>query len=195
MQVQVSGHQLDVGDALRSYVTEKLDAAVSKYFDRPGDAKITFSKEGTAYHVECAVHLGALLHMNSRAEGHEIYACFDQAVARMEKQLRRYKRRLKGHSNGEARSGVPAETVPSFVIAATDEEEEVAADAQPVIIAEETTAIPSLSVGDAVMQMDFADVPFVVFRNGKSGGLNLVYRRKDGHIGWIDAAQDRPEAS
>ncbi|MEQ9528831.1 MAG: sigma 54 modulation/S30EA ribosomal C-terminal domain-containing protein, partial [Parvibaculaceae bacterium] len=111
----------------------------------------------------------------------------------LEKRLRRYKRRLKNHNNNN-KAELPAESYPSFVIEAGDEHAEIAEDAQPVIIAEGTTAIPVLSVGDAVMQMDLSDAPFVVFRSGTAGGLNLVYRRPDGNIGWIDTSRDAQKA-
>ncbi|MCF8469225.1 MAG: ribosome-associated translation inhibitor RaiA [Parvibaculum sp.] len=189
MQVQVSGHHLDVGDALRTHASERLEAAVTKYFERPIDGQVTFTKQGHEFRVECSAHLGSGLHVNAQGSANEVYASFDAALERLDKRLRRYKRRLKSHNNSN-KAALPAESYPSFVIEAGDEHAEEAEDAQPVIIAEGTTAIPLLSVGDAVMQMDLSDAPFVVFRSGESAGLNLVYRRADGHIGWIDTNRD-----
>jgi hypothetical protein len=117
------------------------------------------------------------------------YAAFDAAAERLDKRLRRYKRRLKSHANGN-KVELPAESFPSFVLDSGNETEELADDAQPIIIAEGTTSVPRLSVVDAVMHMDLANSPFVVFRNGATGGLNLVYRRDDGNIGWLDASRD-----
>ena len=189
MQIQISGHQIDIGDALRTHVEGELESAVSKYFDRPGEAQVTFSREGNAYHVEVRMHLSSGLFLNAKSESHDIYPAFEAAKTRLEKQLRRYKRRLKNHSANN-KSSLPAENVASFVLAAPEESEEVAEDAQPIIIAEGTPEIPVLSVVDAVMRMDMSDASFFVFRNGTEGGINLVYRREDGNIGWIDTSRD-----
>jgi len=190
MQVQVSGHHLDVGDSLRAHVQERLQASVSKYFDRPVDAHVTFSKEGHEFRADCAVHLASGLHVTTQARAGDAYAAFDLGVERMEKRLRRYKRRLKNHHHAQENgTQVPAaENVPYFVIDRGNEQEEAHEDAQPVIIAEQTASVPHLSVVDAVMRMDLTEAPVVLFRNGTTGGLNLVYRRADGHIGWIDAS-------
>lgn len=191
MQVQVSGHHLDVGDALRTHVAERLDQSVGKYFDKPIDGHVTFTKEGHEFRADCSVHLNSGMHIKTQGRAVEPYASFDGAVEKLEKRLRRYKSRLKSHSNTH-KQALPAESVPSFVIDAGDEHAESPLDGQPVIIAEGTTSIPRLSVGDAVMQLDLIDAPFFVFRNGASGGLNVVYRRDDGHIGWIDAGSSKP---
>jgi len=188
MQVQVSGHHLDVGDALRTHVTERLEQSVGKYFDKPINGHVIFTKEGFEYRADCSVHLNSGMHINTQGRATDPYASFDGAVDKLDKRLRRYKSRLKSHSKDK--QALPVESARSFIIEASDEHEEVPADAQPVIIAEGTTSIPRLSVGDAVMQMDLIDAKFVVFRNGATGGLNVVYRREDGNIGWIDAGTD-----
>lgn len=193
MQVQVSGHHLDVGDALRTHATEQLRASVNKYFDRPVDGTVTFSKQAHEFRADCSVHLSSGFLVNAQGTATEVYAALDVALERLEKRLRRYKRRLKSHSNHN-KPVLPAESYPSFIIDAGDEQEEVAEDAQPVIIAEGTTEIPVLSVGDAVMKMDLGDAAFVIFRNGTAGGINLVYRRPDGNIGWIDTSRDAQKA-
>jgi len=193
MQVQVSGHHLDVGDALRTHVTERLDLSVGKYFDKPINGAVVFTKEGHEFRADCSVHLNSGMHMTTQGRAVDPYAAFDGAMERLDKRLRRYKSRLKSHSNNH-KPTLPAESVPSFVIEAGNEHEEAPVDGQPVIIAEGTTSIPRLSVGDAVMQMDLIDAQFVVFRNGANGGLNVVYRREDGHIGWIDAGRDPQKA-
>ena len=189
MQVQVSGHHLDVGEALSTHVTDRLGASVGKYFDKPIDGQVTFTKEGFEIKVDCAVHLHSGVHINTQGRAVDPYAAFDAAAERLDKRLRRYKRRLKSHATSN-KSDLPAESFPSFVLDSGNETEELADDAQPIIIAEGTTSIPSLSVVDAVMHMDLADMNFVVFRNGTTGGLNLVYRRDDGNIGWLDASRD-----
>ena len=189
MQVQVSGHHLDVGDALRAHATERLQAAVTKYFDRPVDGQVTFSKQGHEFRADASAHLSSGMRVNAQGAASEVYASFEAALERLEKRLRRYKRKLKNHNNNN-KPPLPAESFPSFVIEAGDEHEEIPEDAQPVIIAEGTTSVPILSVGDAVMRMDLSDAPVVVFRTGGGGGLNLVYRREDGNIGWIDTGRD-----
>lgn len=195
MQVQVTGIHLDVGDALRTHVLDQLAASVGKYFDQPVDGHVTFTKINHQFRADCAVHLSSGMNLQSHGESSDIYASFDAAVERLEKRLRRYKRRLKNHHN-KPKSELPALDMPSFVIAPGGEEEEGTgsdADDTPIIIAEGTTAAPVLSVSDAVMQLDISDAPFVMFRNAE-GGLNLVYRRTDGNIGWIDAAYDQKKA-
>lgn len=192
MQVQVSGHHLDVGDALRTHVTERLEQSVGKYFDKSIVGHVIFSKDGHEFRADCSVHLNSGMRIQTQGRAGEPYASFDAAIEKLDKRLRRYKRRLKSHTNG-ARTTLPAQSVPSFVIEAGNEQEEAAIDGQPVIIAEETTSIPHLSVGDAVMQMDLIDAPFFVFRSGANDGLNVVYRRDDGHIGWIDAGRDKAQ--
>lgn len=191
MHVQVSGHQLDVGDALRTHAIDKLTNGVSKYYDRPVEATVVFGKDGYEYRANCVLHLSSGLVLKVEGRSTDVYASFEAALDRLEKRLRRYKRRLKNHNN-HVKSPLPVENVPSFIISAReDDEEEEHEDAQPVIIAEETTSIPSLSVGDAVMQMDISDAPFVIFRNQASGRINFVHKRPDGHIGWIETGADR----
>ncbi|MGK2742107.1 ribosome hibernation-promoting factor, HPF/YfiA family [Tepidicaulis sp. LMO-SS28] len=201
MQLQVTGIHIDVGDALRTHVSDRMSAGIGKYFDRPVDAQVIFQKEGFGFRAECTVHLSSGLTLHTRGEAPEIYAAFDGGVEKLEKRLRRYKRRLKDHHNTH-KDFLPVYDAPTFVIAgendsaqdqAENEAGEEADEAAPVIIAEGTTKVPALSVSDAVMQMDISDVPFVIFRNG-DGGINLVYRRDDGNIGWIDAAEKQPES-
>lgn len=189
MQVQVSGHHLDVGDALRAHVAERLEASVGKYFDKPIDGQITLTKDGYEVKADCAVHLHSGMRIITQGRATDPYAAFDAAAERLDKRLRRYKRRLKSHATNN-KVELPAESFPSFVLDSGNETDELADDAQPIIIAEGTTSVPRLSVVDAVMHMDLANSPFVVFRNGATGGLNLVYRRDDGNIGWLDASRD-----
>ncbi len=187
MHIKVSGKHIDVGDALRSHVEESVRSAVGKYFDRPVDAHVVFSRRGHEFVCDASVHLSTGLTAQAHAAAGEIYAAFDQATGRVEKQLRRYKRRLKAHHS--ARSGpIEMTEASSYVLRGLDEEaEDGGVDGmQPVIVAEMTTPIKSLTVGEAVMQMELADAPFLMFRNEASGRINVVYQRDDGHVGWID---------
>ena len=184
MHINVSGKHIDVGDALRSHVEDRLEAAVSKYFDRPVGGNVVFSRDTrNFFKCDAAVDLSTGLHAQAQASADDIYAAFEQAAERIEKQVRRYKRRLKNHHQSR-KEPIELLEAQSYVLASTEEEDETAdppAD-QPVIIAEMKTGIRALSVGDAVMQMELAHAPFLLFRNERHGGLNVVFRRDDGNI-------------
>ena len=188
MQLSVSGKQIDVGDALRQHVAAALDAIVDKYFGKAIEAHVVFSREAHLLRADISVHLHRDLLVQGQATAGDAYVAFDGAAERIAKRIRRYKRRLR---DDHPRSREPAaEPLParSFVLAeqAEADEENGAAGDQPTIIAEMACEIPNLTVGEAVMRMDLADQSNFVFRNRAHGGLNVVYRRNDGHIGWID---------
>ncbi|MBI1238210.1 MAG: ribosome-associated translation inhibitor RaiA [Alphaproteobacteria bacterium] len=183
MQIQVVGKQIDIGDALRGHVLERLESVVEKYFDRTIDGTVAFARDGNDYRADCAVHLksGMVLHAHSRSP--DIYASFEGAIERMEKRLRRYKRRLKDH---HAAGAAPVVSAGDIVIAAPRDEDVEPETLDPVVVAESATPLRTLTVGEAVMQLDLAEVPLVMFRNSAHGEWNVVYRRADGNIGWID---------
>lgn len=187
MRYQISGKQIDIGMALQTHVEDELSAVVQKYAERPTDAIVVFSKHAHEYVCEATVHLSTGLTAQAKAHETEIYAAFDKCADKMEKQLRRYKRRLKDHHRERAQ---PVELLgaSSYVLASSDGADESEPDSlQPMIIAEMETKIPALTVGEAVMQMELAGAPVLVFRKeGKDSGVNIVYRRDDGNIGWID---------
>ena len=186
MRYQITGKQIDIGDALQTHVRGSLDEVVSKYAGRPTDAAIVFSRSGHEYVCESTVHLSTGLTAQAKAHDHEIYAAFDKCCEKLDKQLRRYKRRLKDHHKDRAQP-VELLAASSYVLASSaDEDESNDSTLQPMIIAEMEAKIPSLSVGEAVMQMELAGAPVLVFRNEGKDGLNVVYRRDDGNIGWID---------
>lgn len=191
MHIQVKGKQIDIGAALTEHVEGNMSNVVSKYFDRPVDASVTFSPDGKAFRCDCHVHLPTGLTAQSGGKGHDIYAAFDQSVDRIEKQLRRYKRRLRDHSRSR-KSPVDAGPARSYVLAAAPDEAdfEEPETLQPVIVAETNETVQSLSVGEAVMQMELADRPFLMFRHDVSGRINLVYQRADGAVGWTDPAEE-----
>jgi len=186
MQYQISGKQIDIGEALQTHVRDDLGAVVQKYAERPTNAQVVFSKSAHEFVCEATVHLSTGLTAQAKAHATEIYAAFDGCSEKMEKQLRRYKRRLKDHHKERAQP-VELSGAASYILAsdegAGDSEPETL---QPMIVAEMETKIPSLSVGEAVMQMELAGAPVLVFRNEGKDGLNVVYRREDGNIGWID---------
>ncbi|GFE64580.1 ribosome hibernation-promoting factor, HPF/YfiA family [Litoreibacter roseus] len=188
MRYQISGKQLDIGEALQTHVENELGEIVGKYAERPTDATIVFSKDAHEYVCEATVHLSTGLSTQAKAKNTEVYAAFDGCAEKMEKQLRRYKRRLKDHHK-ERSQPVELSEASSYILAGTDDSQEAEPESlQPVIVAEMETKIPSLSVGEAVMQMEIAETPVLVFRNEGNKGINVVYRRDDGNIGWIDPA-------
>jgi ribosomal subunit interface protein len=188
MRYQISGKQIDIGDALQTHVKTELDVAVQKYAERPTDALVIFSKAAHEYICEATVHLSTGLTASAKAHATEIYAAFDACSEKMEKQLRRYKRRLKDHHRERA---TPVELLgaSTYILAS---EQDTGADEpdtlQPMIIAEMQTQIATLSVGEAVMQMELSGAPVLVFKKEGKVGVNVVYRRDDGNIGWIDPA-------
>ncbi len=184
MQIQVNGKHLDVGEALTTHVSDHLADAVGKYSDRPSEGHVTFSKDGHEFVCDASVHLATGLSAQAKGRDSEIYAAFDSALHRMEKQLRRYKRRLKDHHKDRID---PIESIgaPTFVIEAPQEDAEPET-LQPLIVAEMETKVQTLSVGEAVMQMELMGAEMLVFRNVQHGGVNVVHTREDGNIGWID---------
>jgi len=186
MEISVSGKHVDVGDALRTYAEEQLVESVTKYFDQAIDAHVTVSREGSMMHVDISVHPGPRgMVVQGRGEAGEAYPAFDAALERIAKQLRRYKRRLVGDQRRRAATD-DVVLAQQYVIQGDSGEDEVEVDAQPIIVAEMQTDIATLSVSEAVMHMDLADLPVLMFRNVKTNALSVVYHRKDGNIGWID---------
>jgi ribosomal subunit interface protein len=190
MPLRVSGKNIDIGEALRSRVNERVAEATAKYFDGGFSGHVTIGREGFGFRTECAIHLDSGITLEAAATAADAYASADRAAERIEKRLRRYKRRLKDHQaarpdgHGREQGAIDA---PSYVIAAPehDDDEEVT-EWNPVIIAESTTALKRLSVSEAVLELDMTGAAVVVFRHAGHGRVNLVYRRADGHIGWID---------
>lgn len=186
MRYTISGKHIDVGDALSSHVKEQLGETVDKYSQRPTDAAVTFSRDAHQFTCDAIVHLSTGLTVQARGAATEIYAAFETCRDRMDKQLRRYKRRLKDHHKDRT-APVEFGQAGMYVLTADEDEwESQDSGLQPIIIAEMETRVPTLSVGDAVMQMELAGTPLLVFRNEKHGGVNVVHRRDDGNVGWID---------
>jgi len=188
MQVQITGKNVDVGDALKSHIEARLDQDVAKYFDDDANGHVTLAKEGGEFRSDCSLTLGSGISLQSHGQSSDAYASFDIAAEKLEKRLRRYTRRLKNHRKNNS---TPIKTMdfPVFVISPEGDEDSESASDNPVIIAETSTEIQELTVSEAVMKMDISDMQFVMFRNGKNQNLNIVYRRDDGNIGWIDPDQ------
>lgn len=195
MEIIVSGRHLDVGDALRAHMETRIEAGVAKYFDRSIAAQITVSKAGHGFHVDCTLRAPRGVNLQSHGEGADAYGAFDAAAEKIEKQLRRYKRRLVNHHQNNEQTERLLEQAQAYVLAATPDnhEDEPAHNDHPIIIAETKTDIPCVSVSDAVMLMDLANAPAFMFRNARNDQLNVVYRRADGNIGWLDPAPSPAE--
>jgi ribosomal subunit interface protein len=206
MQLTVTGKQVDIGDALRAHVETTLESLLGKYFRTAIEAHAVFAREAHLIAVELSLHVGRGMVVNSRGTATDYYVAFDAAAERLAKRLRRYKRRLRDY-HGKARlAGERPEMARSFVLAPIEEDvdevpdgndETEAADGgiAPVVIAEMSTELPQLTVGEAVMRMDLADAPVLLFRNRSHGEFNLVYRRGDGNIGWIDPVNRAGDAN
>lgn len=186
MQLSVKGKQLDVGDALRTHVDESLSRILEKYFGDALEVTVTLSRDAHLYRAVISAHVRRGIQLEARSEANAPYPAFDGAADRLSKRLRRYKRRLRDHNSRPAEAPMPAR---QYILAGgglEESDEQSAADGQPAVVAEMTTNIPTLTVSEAVMRMDLASLPAMMFRNSAHGGLNMVYERSDGNIGWID---------
>jgi ribosomal subunit interface protein len=190
LNVRVTGRNIDVGEALRSKIQEELQAGIGRYITRDGEAVVTLEKQRHLYHVETIIHLDSGISLESNGEASEPHAAFAAALEKIEKRVRRYKRRLKDH-HGKHVAPMPREEVAYNVIEADgDDVEDTAEDAAagPAVIAETKKAVKTMAVATAVMQLELGLAPVLMFRNARTGELNVVYRRADGNIGWIDPA-------
>ena len=195
MQVQVAGKKLEVGAALQERITFGLESRVSKYFNRTGEAFVTVSKPGWAFYVDCSIHLPSGVTLQAHGEGDDGYQAFEMALDKIEKRVRRYKNRLRNH---RAKDGAAVEFASERIILPRDESEDADDSAEivdangdsPAIVAESDTKIQTLTVSMAVMQLELADSPAFMFRNAAHGRLNMVYRRPDGNVGWVDPGKD-----
>lgn len=202
MRVQVAGRQMDVGETLRARIASELTGHVEKYFSRATEAVVTVGKDPSGCQVDCMVHLSSGMTLQAEGHGADAHLAFADALEKIGKRVRRYKRRLKNH-HADNKSPLPAETANAYVLAPlaeeTDDAPEFAAQASsgandegeagrtaPLVIAETTASVRTMPVAMAVMQLDLMEQPALMFRNAAHGGLNLVYRRADGNIGWVD---------
>lgn len=179
---------MDVGDALRERITDKVTDIIQKYFDRGFSGQITMIKSGARFTSDCIVRLDSGASLQAAGESHDPIQAFEAAAERLEKRLRRYKRRLKSHYPVNASTdGV---NIAYAVVEGLDEDDEddIPEDFAPTIVAESTLALKTMSVASAVIELDTMGSPVLVFRNGGTEQLNIVYRRPDGNIGWIDPA-------
>jgi ribosomal subunit interface protein len=185
MQIQVTGKNISVGDALRHYVEDRLNGNLARYFDGTVRAHVTVEKQRSQFRSDCTLHLATGIVLQAHGVDGDARIAFDVAAEHLEKRLRRYKQRLRSHHR---RKPAASSDVKSFIIQAPTHEldEEEPSDLNPVIVAEALHQVPELSAGEAAMQFDISNSPFLLFRDAKTGGLGLIHRRDDGNIGWID---------
>ena len=193
MNVTVIGKNINIGDAFRNHIESKIEEVVGKYFGQPLDATVVLVHDAHLYRASLSARAGRQLLLQSSGDATEPYPAFDLALERLGKRLRRHKRRIKDHNRLPADDPGIRELTPArqYILDpenATSDQEPGEEGDQPVIVAEMNAVIETLTVGEAVMQMDLGEIPAVLFRSRVHGGLNMVYRRPDGHIGWIDPA-------
>ena len=188
MPLRVSGKNLDIGESLRKHVTDKVEAVIARYFDGKVTGHVVISPEGSAYRTDCSLHLSSGMNLQAEGRAHEPYASFEQAADKIERRLRRYNKRLKDHQAGSEANSSARERlkVANFVIEPPDEHEEAPVDYSPVVVAEGSQTLKNLSVASAVAELDLTGAPVVVFQHATSDRVNIVYRRRDGAIGWLD---------
>ncbi len=185
MQLTVKGKHLDVGEALKSHVETSLQGVFGKYFGNPIEANVVLAREAHLYRANISVHIGRGISMQSQADAEAPYAAYDAAAEHLAKRLRRYKSRLRDHHRSEP----PAtELGAQYILAGGADVDEAPAENQngAAVTIVESVEIPTLSVGEAVMRLDLANGTAMMFRNRTHGELNMVYRRSDGTIGWVD---------
>lgn len=190
MQITVSGKQVDLSDSLRVRVSQQLETIAGKYFDHALEAHVTFSRARSFFCCDINVHAGRGLMLRGEGEAADANSAFDDAAEHIAKRLRRYRRRVNDHARDAANKERP-QTARQYILRQEEprgDGEGDGAAAYATVVAEFPAEIARLSVSDAVMRMDLADQPVLMFRNSTNGELNVVYRRSDGHIGWIDPA-------
>ncbi|MEP1208834.1 MAG: ribosome-associated translation inhibitor RaiA [Rhizobiaceae bacterium] len=183
MTLRISGKHMDVGDSLKGKIEDRITDAVEKYFGHGFNGHVNMEKQGSFFMCDCLVNLDSGITLQTSAREPDAHASFDRAAERIEKRLRRYKRKLKDHhagNNGQDQSAAYS------VMSTPDEDEEIAEDFAPLVVAESSISVRTQTVAMAVMQLELMDQPVNVFKNAANGEVNVVYRRTDGNIGWVD---------
>lgn len=189
MNLSVKGKQIDVGDALRTHVKTHLEEVVEKYFSTTTEATVTFSRDAHLFRADILVHGGRGVLLQSTASTDQPYPAFDEALARLSSRLRRHKTKITQHHHDTNVEKTGSLMANAFVLHGDNQESEEEVGDNPTVVAEMTTPVETLTVGEAVMRLDLGDLPALLFRNRGHGGLNMIYRRPDGNIGWVDPTQ------
>lgn len=186
MTIRISGKNLDIGEALRSQVETRVSAALAKYSDGLGSGHVIVARDGFGFRTECVINLGSGTMLEASGAAPDAYASFDQSALRIEKRLRRYKRRIKDRLGDGRPKANGMESAYAILEAPADDQEVEPTEYHPVVIAETTRPLNQMTVSDAVIELDLTGAPIVVFRHASHGRVNVVYRRSDGNIGWVD---------
>lgn len=191
MTIRITGKNLDIGEALRGQVEARVQAAIAKYADGGGSGQVTVSRDGAGFRTDCVITLASGTMLEASGTAGDAYASLDQSAMRIEKRMRRYRQRIKDRL-GEHRSGGGAQSAYAILEAPVDEEadEEETGEFHPIVIAETTRRLDRMSVGEAVVELDLTGAAALVFRHAGNGRVNVVYRRNDGTIGWVDPPPD-----
>ena len=188
MNLRISGKHMDIGDAFRARIEDRVDDAVNKYFDGGYSGHVTVEKAGSRFSADCLVRLDTGIVLQATGDAQEPQSAFDAAAERVEKRLRRYKRRLKSHSSAGKDAAESIDLAYRVIAPVAEEDEEVPEDYAPAVIAEQTVELRTMSVAEAAIELDTKDNPVDIFRNAGNRHVSIVYRRADGNIGWIDTA-------
>ncbi|MCC0042924.1 MAG: ribosome-associated translation inhibitor RaiA [Brucellaceae bacterium] len=188
MNLRISGKHMDIGDAFRARIEDRVDDAVNKYFDGGYSGHVTVEKAGSRFSADCLVRLDTGIVLQATGDAQEPQSAFDAAAERVEKRLRRYKRRLKSHSSAGKDAAESIDLAYRVIAPVAEEDEEVPEDYAPAVIAEQTVELRTMSVAEAAIELDTKDNPVYIFRNAGNRHVSIVYRRADGNIGWIDTA-------
>ncbi len=194
MTIQVTGKNLNIGDALRTHAVEAVQRALDKYIGRSFPGHVRIEKNRNSFETNCTVDLWNGFSLNAHGHSVDPHSSVEEAVEKLEKRLRRYKRRLKNHHNNQKRDFNEVFAT-DYLINPSETEESSGQEDTPLIVAETKAKIRELSVSDAVMQLDLANEAVLMFKNSSHGHINLIYRREDGNIGWIDMNQAVDAAS
>lgn len=190
MKINISGKHMELGEAFQTHVENRLEEGISKYIDRINLLEVVATKEGHRVRVDIHANTGTNSHvaLNSSAEAGDVYSAFDAASDKVEKQLRRYKRKLTNHHRDyqEPEVALPSVAAKHYVLDTHRDKDELEADTAPAIIAEKPTNVETLTVSEAVMRMDLGNLPALMFYNAAHGRINFIYRRDDGNVAWVD---------
>jgi ribosomal subunit interface protein len=189
---RVSGQNMDIGEAIRKRITERVEQAINKYYPGHVTGHVTVHKEGAGFVTECILHLSSGITLHARGLAADAYQSADDAALNIENRLRRYTRRLKDRHQSQRQHGLDRKDGTAYVLAPFAEEEPIESqNDHPVIVAESTTHVKKMTVGEAVMELDLSGAPVVVFTHSGNNRINVVFKREDGHIGWIDPSASK----
>jgi ribosomal subunit interface protein len=185
MTLRISGKNLAIGDALRTHVQARIDGVTAKYHAGAPSGHVTIGPEGSGYRSDCTLFLAAGITLQVDAIAQEPYVSFDKAADRIERRLRRHKKRQTSH-HGNGAISVLADLDGDLEPLPVDLPEDIDEETFPAVISEPAHGFKEMTVAAAVRQLDSSDQPVVIFRYAENSRINIVYRRPDGNIGWID---------